>query len=425
MNKISFLLIILTLFGCSIPIQTSEPVIESPEVIMANPASENCKTKGGTLTIETRGDGGQYGICYFEDNQQCEEWALMNDKCPVGGLKVTGYVTKAAQFCVISGGDYAITGNNDTEDEQGTCTFENGSVCEVWDFYNGICSSDQPSPPSPVAPLGGSPGQLVFDSTRGGAYRDLYVMNSDGSGVTRLTEGESNSFAGPWSPDGQRILFTGFGPVNSFFASILADGSEQTTLDDIQGSDEGFPDWSPDGQKIVFTSRRDGNNEIYIMNAEGTNPVRLTEQPGDDFAPSWSPDGAQIVFVSDRGQSPGIYDLYIMNADGSGARRLTNDTAIDYSPDWSPDGKVIAFRSHHDGPGDIYLINVDGSDLLNLTDHPSEDWAPSWSPDGSLIAFQTDRDGNWEIYQMRVDGSGFVNLTINPADDQLPYWRPQ
>jgi Tol biopolymer transport system component len=143
-------------------------------------------------------------------------------------------------------------------------------------------------------------------------------MNTDGFNVTRRT---------------QRIVYTAFGPTNSFIASINADGSGQSTLAAIEGSDEGFPDWSPDGQRIAFTSRRDGNNEIYIMDGEGSNLIRLTNQPGDDFAPSWSPDGAQIAFVSDRDQKAGIYDLYIMKADGSGVRRLTNDTAIDYSPD--------------------------------------------------------------------------------------------
>ena len=79
---------------------------------VANPASVNCAQQGGTLSIETRGDGGQYGICLFEDNRQCEEWALMRGDCPVGGLKVTGYLTPAAQYCVITGGAYAVTGNN-------------------------------------------------------------------------------------------------------------------------------------------------------------------------------------------------------------------------------------------------------------------------------------------------------------------------
>jgi Tol biopolymer transport system component len=265
-------------------------------------------------------------------------------------------------------------------------------------------------------------GMLVFDSTRGGDYRDLYLMKSDGYDLSRITRGEANSFAGPWSPDGQRIVFTTFGLTNSSIAVTNADGNGQTILAQVEGSDEGFPDWSPDGQRIAFTSRRDGNNEIYVMNVDGSNPLRLTNEPGDDFAPGWSLDGTMLVFVSDRDQQPGIYDLYIMNADGSGVARLTDDLAIDYSPDWSPDGTKIVFRSHHDGPADIFVVNVEGSGLTNLTNDPAEDWAPQWSPDGSQVAFQTNRDGNWEIYLMSVDGSNLVNLTNDPGDDQLPYF---
>ena len=106
---------------------------------VANPASENCINQGGTLSIEQRGDGGQYGICLFEDNLQCEEWALLRGDCPVGGIKVTGYVTSAATYCAITGGEYAITGNSGQDDEQGTCTFNNGTTCDAWDYYNGKC----------------------------------------------------------------------------------------------------------------------------------------------------------------------------------------------------------------------------------------------------------------------------------------------
>ncbi len=394
---------------------------ESAEI--ANPASQNCLEQGGTLSIDKRGDIGQYGICIFEDNMQCEEWALLRGDCPVGGLKVTGYNTPAAQYCVISGGSYAATAKSGTVDEQGICTFKDSSACDAWAFYDGKCSvGELPSPTASPTQKNGLE-QIVFDSTRGGIYRDLYRMDSEGTNLVRLTQAEADSFAGPWSPDGQRIVFTAYGLTNSSIKSMNADGSGMRTLSEVQGSDEGFPDWSPDGQQIVFTSRRDGNNEIYLMDADGSNPIRLTNDPGDDFAPSWSPNGARIVFVSDRGQSAGVYDLYVMNADGSGITRLTNDEAIDYSPDWSPDGKTIVFRSDHDGQGDIYRINTDGSRLYNLTDDPSEDWAPTWSPDGSRIAFQTDRDGNWEIYSMSPDGSGLLNLTNEPADDQLPYWR--
>jgi len=106
---------------------------------LANPASENCTAQGGTLTIETRGDGGQYGVCYFEDNQQCEEWALLRGDCPVGGLKVTGYITSAARYCAITGGTYAVTGNDGADNEQGTCTFKDGLQCSAWEYYNGTC----------------------------------------------------------------------------------------------------------------------------------------------------------------------------------------------------------------------------------------------------------------------------------------------
>ena len=91
---------------------------------VANPASLNCAQQGGTLAIETRGDGGQYGVCYFGDNRQCEEWALMRGECPVGGVKVTGYVTPAGRYCAITGGEYAITGRSGESDEQGTCTLQ-------------------------------------------------------------------------------------------------------------------------------------------------------------------------------------------------------------------------------------------------------------------------------------------------------------
>jgi putative hemolysin len=109
---------------------------------IANPASVNCINKGGYLSIQKRGDGGEYGICIFEDDRQCEEWALFRGECPVGGRKVTGYITPAAQYCAITGGSYKATDQNNTDKEQGTCTFDNGKICDVWDHYNGRCSKN-------------------------------------------------------------------------------------------------------------------------------------------------------------------------------------------------------------------------------------------------------------------------------------------
>jgi putative hemolysin len=106
---------------------------------IANPASENCVQKGGRLVIRKRTTGGEYGICLFGNDLQCEEWAMFRGDCPVGGIGIAGYVTPAAQFCAITGGSYAVTGSQGSENEQGTCTFRNGEKCDAWSYFDGEC----------------------------------------------------------------------------------------------------------------------------------------------------------------------------------------------------------------------------------------------------------------------------------------------
>lgn len=129
----------LCLFG-AVAAAAQEPKSTSKSAAtLANPASDNCVSKGGKLIIEQREDGGEYGVCLFEDNRQCEEWALFRGECPVGGIKITGYVTAAARYCAITGGQYTVTDETHAEHEQGTCTLVNGHVCDVWAYYAGAC----------------------------------------------------------------------------------------------------------------------------------------------------------------------------------------------------------------------------------------------------------------------------------------------
>lgn len=130
-------LLILGSSGCASQPQT--PSVTTSAGI-ANPASENCQQQGGELTILKAPSGGEYGVCVFDDNMQCEEWALMRGDCPVGGVKVTGYVTPAAVYCAITGGEYTVTGKTNTDQEEGTCTFKSGRTCDVWAYYNGTCA---------------------------------------------------------------------------------------------------------------------------------------------------------------------------------------------------------------------------------------------------------------------------------------------
>jgi putative hemolysin len=143
---VSALLVVMISGACSTTdtASNSQPsASEKHSLYLANPASVNCVKKGGKVVIEKRGDGGEYGICLFEDNRQCEEWAMLRGNCPVGGIKVTGYVTPASRYCAVTGGEYTITANSNRENEQGSCSFKNGIKCDVWKYYDGRCSANR------------------------------------------------------------------------------------------------------------------------------------------------------------------------------------------------------------------------------------------------------------------------------------------
>src|SRR5437867_5576550 len=137
-----------------------------------------------------------------------------------------------------------------------------------------------------------------------------------------------------------------------------------------------------------FRHALDANTELYVMNADGSNPARLTNNSAADYQPTWSPDGSRIAFVSER---DGNAEIYVMNAaDGSNPVRLTTDVgtpAFDGDPAWSPDGSKIAFWSRRDGNGEIYVMNPDGLNVTRLTTNAVDDLQPAWSPDGSRLVF--------------------------------------
>ena len=236
--------------------------------------------------------------------------------------------------------------------------------------------------------------------------------------ATRLTYDEAFDSFPAWSPDGRRIAFDSDRDGNSEVYVMNADGSGVTRLTYNDAFDV-FPAWSPDGRRIAFDSDRDGNLEIYVMNADGTGVTRLTYNNAGDGFPDWSPDGRRIAFGTGRDGNPAIYVM-----DASGVTRLTQNDALDVAPAWSPDGRRIAFASERDGNLEIYVMNADGSGVIRLTYNGARDLAPDWSPDGRRIAFHSNREGNWEIYAMNADGSGLTRLTYNVARDFSPAWSP-
>jgi Tol biopolymer transport system component len=178
------------------------------------------------------------------------------------------------------------------------------------------------------------------------------------------------------------------------------------------------------GEKIAFVSNRDGIDNIYVMNADGTNPIRLTSNGGN--YPAWSPDGSRLVFSSNRDNALAD-EIYVMNADGTNPTRLTNNAVVDTWPAWSPDGSRIVYSSGDWDNVEIYVMNADGTNPTRLTDNPDYgNFEPAWSPDGSRIAFTSGwLPGLWgEIYVMNADGTNPIRLTDNSFRNRLPEWSP-
>ena len=164
---------------------------------------------------------------------------------------------------------------------------------------------------------------------------------------------------------------------------------------------------------LVFYSARTGNNEIFVMDPDGADPVRITTNPASDVDPDISTNGREIVFASNR---TGNNDIFVTDRDGISVTNLTSNPANDGWPRWSPNGHQIAFHSNRDGNFEIYVMNADGSDVTRLTDYPGIDQYPDWSPDGKEIVFRRDID----IYAIDLTDGSMRRLTQAPMLNQMP-----
>jgi Tol biopolymer transport system component len=289
----------------------------------------------------------------------------------------------------------------------------------------GACDDRNESPTEPVPqPADASLKEvsknalIAFTSDRDGGNPEIYVMQANGKRQKRLTNNTDFDLSPAWSPDRTKIAFASFPSggtdVNVFVMNADGTGRVQLTNDP---SSEQFPDWAPDGSKIAFS--RDG--QIIVMNADGTNQTALPHTIDDnDSDPDWSPDGTKIAFSRDRGQTQ-QEEIWVMNADGSGAVQLTQNSGQDGGASWSPDGTRIAFVSVRTAASEVFVMNADGSGQTALTSGAAAG-PPAWSPDGSKLAFHAQFGGNGDIYVINADGSGQTQLTTDLGSDVTPAW---
>ena len=256
-------------------------------------------------------------------------------------------------------------------------------------------------------------GSKIAFTFRGEDNSDIYVINADGSNLRRLTESDALEQQPLWSPDGTRIVFTRTtfmsvedGEGNADIYLMNADGSGIIQLTDHPKQDR-WPFWLPGGREIAFQSDRDGSEAIYVINVDGSNLRRLAQVrleplqedfpliPGFHGRVSWSPDGTRIASYSGTGA------IVVMNADGSNRTSLPYGTGLEFLwgavLDWSPDGTRLAFMYGQEEGFDIFIVNVDGSNLLRITHGGGDAWFPVWSPDGAKVAFSQEGSGIYVV----------------------------
>jgi Tol biopolymer transport system component len=290
---------------------------------------------------------------------------------------------------------------------------------------------------------------IAFSSDRDG-HPEIYRMNIDGTGQQRLTNGTCWADNPTWSPDGTKIAYGCFELTNppvpvapSIIYVMNADGSNAHAITNGLTRDW-LPDWGPTG-KISFSSFRDGNDELYVMDGDGNNARRLTFTPDSaELNSSWSPDGSQIVFdeqiykrPGDPTEPDGDDDIWLINASGTNMHKLFGfPGGTDRNPAWSPaaGSTTIAFWSTSSGccPSGDVMYSVDAvtgvaTQLVNAQTSPvTLTLDPDWTPDGSKIVFAglAGVATAFDIFTMNPDGSGMTNISNSAGSDRSPSWQP-
>jgi tol-pal system beta propeller repeat protein TolB len=265
---------------------------------------------------------------------------------------------------------------------------------------------------------------VVAAAEVGGVHvEQLRLAPLDGGPVVMLAPPRGRARNPSWSPDGR--WFVAESDAQGFSDVVRqeprADAEQVRLATAREGNFE--PSVSPDGTQVAFVSSREGDPEIYVMKADGTDVRRLTAFHKEDMAPRWSPDGKWISFLSDR---EGRTRVFLVKPDGTGLRAVSGSatTGEEREPAWSPDGQKLAFvaRGKEGNFARIWVANVAGGEPVALTDGKSTDDQPAWSPDGKYLVFPSDRTGDVELFLMRADGSGQAQLTKSKGADWLPRW---
>jgi TolB protein len=318
-----------------------------------------------------------------------------------------------------------------------------GSAC-TFERPDEAPRSDGSQPPSEANPLGVAPEDVdiaytcIPDFERSAG--DICVAAADGEEEFRLTDGPEDEIDPSWSPDGRRIVYrvNTEGGSDLYILDLTTGERRNLTGEELSGNLS--PAWAPQGDRIAYAAFRPGDvtTGIYVIDADGGEPTRLTPDDVWGEYPAWSPDGSQIVFSRNMtGFSSADFDVWVMNADGTGMKALTTRPGSDGEPAWSPDGSTIAFDRERVPGGcesgrlcayDIWVMAADGTNPRQLTRGGKQEVSmfPDWSPEGERLLFFYQDDArpmsSRGVYTIQPDGSDPNRLGFGGGD--WPDWKP-
>jgi TolB protein len=272
----------------------------------------------------------------------------------------------------------------------------------------------------------GEPGvfgsQIAF-SSKVGRFKELFVMDMDGSNLRQLTEERGLAISASWHPREAKLIYTSYQTKvpNLFEVDVVSRRTRQITKTNTL---EVGAEYGQDGSTVLTSQSRGRDSGIVLLSGQGQLVRRLTSVPGAiDVSPTWSPDYARVAFVSNRAGGP---QIYVMNSDGSGVRRISF-VASNYctDPAWSPRGDRVAFVCRADGGFNIFSARPDGSDPLQITSYGNNE-DPAWSPDGRYLVFSSTmgRGGAGNLVMTKADGTSPRQITQARIGDSAPTWGP-
>lgn len=263
--------------------------------------------------------------------------------------------------------------------------------------------------------------RLVYVS-RVGRFKELFIMDLDGSNVRQLTRDKGLAVSPAWSPSGDRIVYTSYRTRKPELYFISPEGGAPKQITEAEGLELGA-DFSPDGTRIAVSTSVNGNSNLTLLDLRGTVLGPLTRGSAIDVSPSWSPDGTKIAFCSNRAGGP---QIYVMPSSGGEARRISfTNSNYCTSPAWSPKGDKIAFICRAGG-NQVFISTPEGQQTVQLT-YQGNNEDPSWSPDGRYLAFSTNvgRGGARNIAMMSMVKASPIQLTFSKSEDSQPAWSPR